>query len=132
VIETLKTSYENVTGNFKGYGENLNQAGSVANETLRSTFNGVMAFDHALLNMLRANVDSWVEHGSNIAQAPSLVAVAKQHKDFVIKQVETVSAQIKDLSDVAEEQSKTSMAPLFSAVDDMVAAAKTKKDEKAA
>lgn len=132
VIESLKSSYENVTENFKGYGENLNQAGTVANDTVRSTFNGFVAFDRALLNVLRANVDNWVEHGRNIVKAPNLVSVAEQHKDFVAKQIEVVSGQIKDLSSVAEEQSKASMAPLFSAVDDLVATSKAKKDDKAA
>lgn len=132
VVETLKTSYANATENFKGYGENLNQVGNVASETVRSTYNGVVAFDRALLNVLRSNLDTWVEHGRNIVKAPNLVAVAEQHKDFLNGQIEAVSGQIKDLTNVAEEQTKASMAPLFSAVDDMVASSKAKKDDKAA
>lgn len=132
VVETLKSQYENVTENFKGYTENLNQAGTVASETVRSTYKGVVAFDRALLNILRANLDTWVEHGRNIAKAPNLVAVAEQHKEFVGTQIEAVSGQLKDLANVAEEQTKASVAPLFTAVDDMVASSKSKKDEKAA
>lgn len=131
VIETLKGYGENMTENLKGYGENLTQAGSVANDTLRSTFNGVVAFDRALFNMFRANLDNWVDHGRNIVKAPSIAAVAEQHRDFLVNQIEVVSGQIKDLSDVAEEQSKASMAPLFAAVDTMVSVAKTKADKAA-
>jgi len=132
VVETLKTSYENVTENFKGYSENLSQAGTVASETVRSTYNGVVAFDRALLDVFRANLDSWVEHGRNLTKAPNLIAVAEQHKDFLTKQIEVVSGQIKELSDVAEEQTKASVVPVFTAVDQMVATSKAKKDEKAA
>lgn len=132
VVESLKTSYENVTENLKGYGENLNQAGSVANDTVRSTFNGIVAFDRALFNIFRANVDNWVEHGRNIVKAPNVIAVADQHKDFLAKQIEVVSNQIKDLSDVAEEQTKASVAPLFAAIDEMVASSNSKKSKKAA
>lgn len=131
VVETLKSSYANVTENFKGYGENISQAGNVASETVRSTYNGVVAFDRALLNVLRSNLDSWVEHGRNIARAPNLVAVAEQHKNFVNGQIEAVSGQLKDLTNVAEEQTKASLAPVFKAVDDL-AASKAKKDDKAA
>lgn len=132
VVETLKSSYQNVTENFKGYSENLNQAGTVATETVRSTYNGVVTFDRAVLNILRSNLDSWVEHGRNIAKAPNLVAVAEQHKNFVSSQIEAVGGQLKDLTNVAEEQTKASLAPLFSAVDDVVASSKDKKDDKAA
>jgi hypothetical protein len=132
VVEKLQHSYQNVTENFKGYRENLSQAGTVATDTVRSTYTGVMAFDRAVLNVLRANLDTWVEHGRNIAKAPNLIAVAEQHADFVNTQIGAVGGQLKDLTNVAEEQTKASMAPLFSAVDELVASSKSKKDDKAA
>ena len=127
-IETLKSTYENATENFKGYSNSINNIGSVANETVRGTFNGIMAFDRALLNALRANLDNWVEHGRDLAKTPNLVTIAQKHKDFVGSQVGAVSQQIKELSDVAEEQTKAALAPTFKAVDEFVA---TKNDKAA-
>ena len=131
VLDSLKSTYENATENFKGYGESLSQARTVANETVRSTANGVIAFDRALLNIFRANLDNFVEHGRSIVKAPSIAAAAEQHKNYLAKQIEVVSGQIKDLSDVAEAQSKASMAPLFAAIDGMATPAKGKKDKAA-
>ncbi len=126
MVQSIANSYQDVTKNFKGYGENLGQYGSVANETIRKTFDGVVAFDRALINFLRANLDNTVEHGRNIVKAPSIANVAEQHQAFITKQIEAVSGQIKDLSDIAEEQSKAALAPLFSAVDEAVAKADKK------
>lgn len=127
-IETLKSTYENATENFKGYSDSISNIGSVANETVRSTFNGVLAFDRALLNAVRANLDNWVEHGRDLAKTPNLVSIAQKHKEFVGAQVGVVNQQIKELSDVAEEQTKAALAPAFNAVDKLVA----NKDDKAA
>lgn len=126
VVKSITDSYQDVTKNFKGYGENLSQYGSVANETIRKTFDGIVAFDRALLNFARANLDNTVEHGRNIAKAPNIANVAEQHQAFIVKQIEAVSGQIKDLSNIAEEQSKAALAPLFSAVDEAVAKAEKK------
>ncbi|WP_170783408.1 phasin family protein [Ruegeria lacuscaerulensis] len=126
MVQSIADSYQDVTKNFKGYGENLSQYGSVANETIRKTFDGIVAFDRALINFARANLDNTVEHGRNIAKAASVAKVAEQHQAFVIKQIEAVSGQIKDLSNIAEEQSKAALAPLFNAVDEAVAKADKK------
>lgn len=126
MVQSIANSYQDVASNFKGYGENLTQYGSVANETIRKTFDGVVAFDRALINFMRANLDNTVEHGRNIVKAPSIANVAEQHQAFVTKQIEAVSGQIKDLSNIAEEQSKAALAPVFSAVQEAVAKADKK------
>lgn len=126
MVNSITSSYKDVASNFKGYSENLSQYGSVASETVRKTFDGVVAFDRALINFLRANLDNTVEHSRNIAKAPSIANVAAQQQAFVTKQIEAVSGQIKELSNIAEEQSKAALAPLFSAVDDAVAKADKK------
>ncbi|MBO9412452.1 MULTISPECIES: phasin family protein [unclassified Ruegeria] len=126
MVNSITSSYKDVASNFKGYSENLTQYGSVANETVRKTFDGVVAFDRALINFLRANLDNTVEHGRNIAKAPNIANVASLQQAFVTKQIEAVSGQIKELSDIAEEQSKAALAPLFSAVEDAVAKADKK------
>ena len=37
VVQSIASSYEDVTKNFKGYSENLGQFGTVANESIRSS-----------------------------------------------------------------------------------------------
>lgn len=130
VLKSITSSYEGITKNIPSYGENLGQASTVTSETIRKTFDGIVAFDRALINCLRANLDNAVEHGRNIAKAPSLTNVAEQHKAYITNQIEMVAGQIKDLTDVAEEQSKAALAPLFNVVDEAVAKADDKAEDK--
>jgi hypothetical protein len=129
VLKSITSSYEGITKTIPSYGENLGQAGSVTSETIRKTFDGIVAFDRALINCLRANLDNAVEHGRNIAKAPSLANVAEQHKAYVTNQIEMVAGQIKDLTDLAEEQSKAALAPLFDVVDEAVAKSDAKDED---
>lgn len=126
VVETVSSTYQNAARNLSRYGSNAGRFGSIAGETAQLTFKGFIRFERAFANCLRANLDNTVEHGRNILKAPSVADVAVQHTAFLNDQIELIGSQIKDLSDVAEQQSKEALAPLFGYVDETVAKAREK------
>lgn len=116
-VSRITSSYRDVTKNLKVYSSNANEIGTVASQSVQKTFNGFVTFERAIVNMLRANLDVTVEHGRDVLKSPNIAEVAKKHAAYLNAQVESVSSQIKELSDIAEEQSKAALEPLTTYVE---------------
>ena len=99
---------------------------SALTESGRKTFEGVLAFDKALLGIVKESITAYVDHGKATLQARSINDVVDLQAAYAHSAIEATAANTRELLDLAKTKTEEAVAPLKEVV------AELKSDKKAA
>ena len=84
--------------------------------TGRKTFEGVVAFDKALFDVLKSNVTSYIDHGKATMSAKSINDVVELQAAYAHSCIEATAANSRELLDLAKTKTEEAYAPVKDAL----------------
>ncbi len=95
-------------------------------ESGRKTFDGVLAFDKALIDIVKTGVTSYIDHGKATMSAKCINDVVDLQAAYAHSAIEAGAANTRELLDLAKDRTEEAYAPVKQAIADL------KDDSKAA